>query len=112
MPVTTEQFRKLATALPDCEEGSHHDNTDFRCGGRVFATIHASGETGMVKVPPAVQEDLLAGHPEFRPASGAWGRAGCTLVTLPKVTQRVLKGALQEAWQFAVAMGATKRAKK
>lgn len=112
MPVTPEQFRKLATALPDCEEGSHHDHADFRCGGRIFATIHPGGEIGMVKVPPAAQEQLLATRPEYRPASGAWGRAGCTLVTLPKTTQKVLGGALREAWQFAVAMGATKRAKK
>lgn len=66
----------------------------------------------MVKVPPSVQEELVAKHPEFCPANGAWGRAGCTVVTLPRVTRRVLEGALQEAWQFAVAMGATKRAKK
>ncbi len=112
MAVTIEQFRKLALALPDCEEGSHHDHPDFRCGGRVFATIHPGGETGMVKVPPGAQSELVAHDSPFRPATGAWGRAGCTLVDLPQVTQSVLRGAMQEAWQFAAAMGASKRAKK
>jgi len=110
--VTTEQFRKLALALPDCEQGSHHDHPDFRCAGRVFATLHPGGETGMVRVPPRVQSDLVADHSAFKPANGAWGRAGCTLVDLLLVTQSVLRDAMQEAWQFASAMGASKRAKK
>jgi len=112
VPTTPGQFRKLALALPDCEEGSHHGHADFRYAGRVFATIHPGGETAMVKVPLATQAELLTSHASFRPASGAWGRAGCTLVELRQVTQSVLRDAMQQAWQFAAAMGAVRRAKK
>lgn len=78
----------------------------------MFATIHPGKAAGMVKVPPGAQSDLVASNAAFRPATGAWGRAGCTLVDLSQVTQAVLRGAMQEAWQFAAAMGASKRAKK
>lgn len=78
----------------------------------MFATIHHGGETGMVKVPPGAQSGLVASHAAFRPANGAWGRAGCTLVDLGQVTNAVLRDAMHEAWQLAAAMGATRRAKK
>jgi predicted DNA-binding protein (MmcQ/YjbR family) len=112
VPVTPDQFRRFALACPDCVEGSHHGNADFRHGGRVFATLHADGVTAMVKVPPGTQQQLLASGDAFRPASGAWGRAGCTLVSLDRVPRQVVEDAVQSAWQFAVATATRRTAKK
>jgi hypothetical protein len=67
----------------------------------------------MVKVPPVRQRELVGAHGDaFAPANGAWGRAGCTIVTLAAVTDGVLRDALGDAWQFAGAAAAAKRAKK
>jgi len=112
MPLSADRFRKLVLALPDCEEGSHHNHTDFRCAGRVFATIHPGGETVMVKLPAPIQANLVARYAAIRKASGAWGRAGCTLVTLRATPAAVVGDAVREAWQFAASMAAGKRAKK
>jgi hypothetical protein len=37
--VTATDFRRLALALDGAEEGSHMGATDFRVGGRIFATL-------------------------------------------------------------------------
>jgi hypothetical protein len=40
-----EDFRRIALSLEGAEEGSHMGNTDFRVGGRIFATV-ASADQG------------------------------------------------------------------
>lgn len=102
--MTPAQFRQAALALPEVVEGEHQGHPDFRAGGRVFATLHADGEWGMVKVPPGEQASLTQAQPGvFVPANGAWGRAGCTNVLLAKASLGVVKDALTQAWQAATA---------
>lgn len=110
--MTSEQFRQFALACPDAEEGAHHGKADFRHGGRVFATLHQDGVTAMVKVSPGAQQELLEASDAFRPASGAWGRAGCTLLALDQVARSVVRDAVVSAWEFAVATAARRTAKK
>lgn len=100
--MTPDDFRRLALALPETVEGEHHGHPDFRAHGRVFASLHPDGVRAMVKVPPAVQQRLVAQHALVcTPANGAWGRAGCTMVVLALAHATLLHDALQEAWQFA-----------
>lgn len=110
--VTPDDFRRLALALPETVEGEHHGHPDFRAHGRVFASLHPDGARAMVKVPPAVQQRLVAQHANVcAPANGAWGRAGCTMVVMALANTTLLREALQEAWQFA-GLGPATRAGK
>ena len=109
--MTPERFRRLALALPDVVEGEHHAHPDFRAHGRVFVTLHPDGVRAMVKVSPDVQRRLCA-SPVFTPASGAWGRAGCTMLVLADADAKVVEGALAEAWQVALATTAAAKGKK
>lgn len=73
---------------------------DFRVNGRIFATIHPDDKFGMVKLTPDQQQDFLRDHPDsFTPESGAWGRSGCTRVTLKAVDAETLGQAMTLAWQ-------------
>ena len=74
---------------------------DFRVGGRIFATLGAPDAAhGMVALMPEQQDDFIALAPDaFRPAAGAWGRGGSTLVTLEAVSEDVLETALAAAWR-------------
>lgn len=74
---------------------------DFRVGGRIFATLGAPDEAhGMVALMPEQQEDFIALAPDaFRPAAGAWGRGGSTLVKLEAVGEDLLETALAAAWR-------------
>lgn len=81
---TADDFRRMALSFPGTEEGSHMGHADFRVGGKIFATLSAPGpEWGMVVLLPEQQEMAMAAEPEaFKPAAGAWGRKGSTLVRL------------------------------
>lgn len=111
--VTPTEFRQLATALPEVVESEHQGHPDFRVHGRVFASLLPDGARAMVKVPPAVQQRLVAAHGNVcAPANGAWGRAGCTLFVLALATRSLVGAALQEGWQFAAAGLAGKTTKR
>ena len=76
-------------------------HADFRVGGRIFATLGAPDEPwGMVSLMPEQQADFMALAPEaFKPAAGAWGRGGSTLVRLEAVSEELLETALAAAWR-------------
>jgi len=99
--MTPAQFRKLALAHPGAVESSHMGHPDFRGGpdGRIFASLGPEGSWGMVMLDPAQQESLLFEEPEvYRPAAGAWGRRGATLVTLRAANAASVRSALAMAF--------------
>ena len=54
----------------------------------------------MVKLTAEQQAIFVENHPEaFSPEAGAWGRNGCTRVTLHAVDEDTLGEALTLAWQ-------------
>lgn len=102
--MTADEFRELVLGLPGVEERAHMGHPDFRVNGRIFATLQADDVTAMVKVAPGEQAELLRDQPKvFRPAAGAWGRQGCTLVHLPAVTPRRLRPSVQMAYEAMAA---------
>ena len=101
MPVSEDEFRKLALSLPDTIENSHMGHADFRVGGKIFATLPKK-DHGMVKLPPPDQARLVDPETEtFMPAAGAWGRQGSTIVKLKQVKKSVLEEAMRKAWEQA-----------
>lgn len=95
-----DQFRRIALAMKDATEGAHMGHPDFRVNGRIFASLHADGRHGMVKLTPDQQQWMVQQHPgAFAPESGAWGRQGCTAVRLDAVDEEVLGEALTLAWR-------------
>jgi len=96
-------FRRIALGMDKAVEGAHMGHPDFRVDGRIFATLHADGKFGMVKLPPGEQERLIREQPStFAPESGAWGRQGCTRVRLDAVDEDTLGEAMTLAWQNTV----------
>ena len=74
---------------------------DFRAGGKVFASLgYPDLSCGMVVLMPEQQEDFMTLAPQaFRPAAGAWGRRGSTVVRLDVVGEDLLEAALTAAWR-------------
>jgi hypothetical protein len=99
--MTADEFRRCARALPSASEGAHVGHPDFRVGGKVFATLGADETWGMVKLTPELQALLIRTAPEvFHPASGAWGRRGCTIVQLADANASTVEQALEAAWRL------------
>ena len=76
------------------------DHPDFRANGRIFATLSPDGHKGMVKLTPPQQRAFIDASPgTFVPASGAWGRQGCTMVNLAAADEDTVGEAMTLAWQ-------------
>ena len=99
--VTADEFRGMALGLPETSEGTHMDHPDFRVRGKIFATLtFPDEEWGMVKLTPDQQASLLRAEPEvYKPASGAWGRQGCTHLRLRAASRSSVRQALIAAWR-------------
>jgi hypothetical protein len=84
---------------------------DFRVNGKIFATLYPGGDNGMVKLSPAQQAELVGTHAGFTPASGAWGRQGCTTVVLESVDEETVGAAMTLAWQNTAARAGARGAR-
>jgi hypothetical protein len=100
--MTAAAFRKLALAQPQAVEGSHMGHADFRVGGKVFASLGPDEDWAMVKLSPDDQADLVGdgtGAGPYKPAAGAWGVNGCTIITLRRAGEPKVRRAVAAAWR-------------
>lgn len=110
--MTADDFRRLALKMNDAVEGAHMGHPDFRAHGKIFATIYPDGRRGMVKLTPDQQQEFIRANPAmFEPASGAWGREGCTAVRFESVDEDLLGEAMTLAWQNSARTPAVRRSK-
>lgn len=100
--MTADAFRRLALGFDGSVERAHMGHPDFRANGRIFATLHPGEKTGMVKLTPEQQRVFLREYPlVFEPSPGAWGRQGCTTVTLAAADTATVRSAMLLAWENA-----------
>jgi hypothetical protein len=99
--MTTNDFRKMALALPETEERSHLSHPDFRVAGKIFATLgYPDKSRAMVKLPPEQQHYLSKDYPRaFVPVKGVWGRRGATSVHLKAAQKEIVRQAIEAAWR-------------
>jgi hypothetical protein len=111
--VTPGRFRRIALGMHGAIEGSHMDHPDFRANGRIFATIYPDNKRGMVKLTPEQQQEFINTDPKtFEPASGAWGRQGCTTVRLSAADEAIVGEAMTLAWQATIKQAAPGKRKR
>ena len=110
--LSPEDFRRIALGMEGAIESAHMGHPDFRVNGRIFATLHADHQWGMVKLTPGQQQKFVRENSAtFVPENGAWGRQGCTRVRLDSVEEDTLGEAMTLAWQNAAAKRAGGRSK-
>ena len=98
--MTSDEFREIALSFPETEERSHMNHPDFRVGSKIFATLGPDLDWGMAKLAPADQQDFLRMEPaSFKPAAGAWGTGGATIITLEHANEDAVRQALNAAWR-------------
>ena len=101
--MSPDEFRRIALSMEGAIEGAHMGHPDFRANGKIFATLYPDGQSGMVKLTPDQQQEFIrADATTFVPASGAWGRQGCTTVRLDLIDEDTLGQAMTLAWQNTV----------
>jgi hypothetical protein len=105
-------FRRIALGLDGAVESAHMGHPDFRAHGRIFVTLQHDRAWGGLMLTPEQQKRFLSDYSEsFKPAAGAWGASGSTLVYLPSVDEEVLGEAVTLCWQNAAEKAAKKHTK-
>lgn len=95
-----KDFRRIALGLDGAIESAHMGHPDFRANGRIFATLHADMQFGMVKLTPEEQSTFIKAQPDvFTLEPGAWGRSGCTRVRLDLADDETIGEAMTLAWR-------------
>ena len=108
---SVDDFRRLALALEGAIESAHMGHPDFRAHGRIFATVQHDPQWGGLMLTPEQQRRLLREYGDaFKPATGAWGLAGATLVHFASIDEEIMGEALTLCWQNAAAKAASKGA--
>ena len=98
--MTADEFREIALSFPETEERSHMNHPDFRVDGKIFATLGPKLDWGMVKLTPEQQQVFLRNEEtSFKPAAGAWGERGATIITLEHADEAAVRIALNSAWR-------------
>ena len=107
---SVKDFRRLALALDGVVESAHMGHPDFRARGRIFATIQHDSAWGALMLTREQQLGFLRDNPTaFKPAAGAWGASGSTLVHFASTNEETIGEALTLAWQNAAAKAAAKQ---
>ena len=98
--MTANDFRSLALSLPEADEDQHMGHPDFRVRNKIFATLGPDESWGMVKLTPDQQSAFVKTESAvFQPIKGAWGKRGCTQVTLKPAKRTTVRIALEMAWR-------------
>jgi len=102
--MTEADFRRIALSFEGAEQGSHFGATDFRVGGRIFASLASIGEGyGNLMLTPEHQAAFVLEQPKiFLPIAGGWGRMGMTHIRLATADEDTLTAALHMAWKLRV----------
>lgn len=105
--VDSQDFARIALALPGATSAPHFDRTAFKVK-RTFATLAADGLSANLKFTPDEQEFKCQLAPEvFRAIDNGWGRQGWTTMWLARATKEDVAAALAMAHVHAV--GAAKK---
>ena len=76
------------------------NHPDFRVGGKIFATLGPDEDWGMAKLTPEQQQVFLPNEEaSFKPAAGAWGERGATIISLADADESAVRQALKDAWK-------------
>ncbi|MFN8668799.1 MAG: MmcQ/YjbR family DNA-binding protein [Gemmatimonadaceae bacterium] len=96
-PLTHDDVRRLALALPEAHEGSHMGHADLRVRDKIFASLPNDPAVVSIKIAPANLDILVRSDPETY--SDVWGGRWVG-VRLAGTTRDTLRDLLADAWKL------------
>jgi len=97
--VTWETVRQLTLALPEAQEGSSYGTPAFRVRGKLFARLHQSGESVVVKIDPAERGMRMRADPKAFYITDHYLNYPLMLVRFSAVRLEELSDLLEESWR-------------
>ena len=99
--ITPDEVKSMALSFKGADEKPHFERTAFTVNKKIFATLSLKDATLNLKFTPQVQ--FIFCPPEsdiIFPVDNAWGRQGWTTVNLKKANKKLVKSALEEAYNL------------
>jgi hypothetical protein len=98
MPVSVDEARSLALALPDSVEQDHHGRPSFRVGGKIFATLWNERRMNVMLDEGGIRTAVESGPDVCEEVW--WGkRLAAVSVSLERVHRNLLRDLLADAWE-------------
>jgi hypothetical protein len=108
--MTPQDYCELALSMPEAEQSSHVDVTDFRVKQKIFATLREIDNRAVIKLTPADQKLMMETSPSiFEPIKGSWGERGWTRVHLEQADSDIVRHAIGIAWRTVTPQSVVKR---
>jgi hypothetical protein len=101
MPLTFDDVRKLALALPEVEEGTSYGTPAFKVRGKFLSRLKEDGETLVVKIDFDERDILMAANPETFYITDHYRGYPAMLVRLATVDPDELRELFEAAWRRA-----------
>src|ERR1700704_345527 len=99
MPLTFDDVRQLALALPEVEEGASYGTPAFKVRGKFLSRLKEDGETLVVRIDMDERDVLMAANPETFYITDHYRGYPAMLVRLATVDAEELRELLEEAWR-------------
>jgi hypothetical protein len=97
--VTWETVRELAGALPDAEESTSYGTPAFKVRGRLFARLHQSGESVVVRIDRDERAMRMRADPEAFYITDHYMAYPWMLVRFSAVRKDDLADLLEDSWR-------------
>ena len=98
--ITLDQVRRVATSLPEVEEGTSYGTTAFKVRGKLFLRLRGEDTTLVVKVDRDEREALVVSAPKIYSVTDHYLNHPWILVSLADVGIAELEERVTEAWRL------------
>jgi hypothetical protein len=100
-PMTFEQVRLLALALPKAVDGTSYGTPAFKVSGKLFARLHQDGQSLVVKIDPGERTMRMKADPETFYITDHYLNYHWILVRISSVDPDDLRDLLEDAWRLS-----------
>lgn len=97
--MTVDEARGILLSFAGAEEGAHHGHTDFRVGGKIYATLQPDKGLAVFRLPMEMAEALAASTLCFRLVS-RFGGKGWLSVAFADAEPSEFQDLATAAWQL------------
>jgi hypothetical protein len=100
MPVTFDEVRKLALALPEVEEGTSYGTPAFKVRKKFLSRLKEDGETLVIRIDFDERDILMTANPETFYITDHYRGYPAMLVRLATVDPDDLRELFEGAWRL------------
>ncbi len=100
MPLTFDDVRQLALALPEVEEGTSYRTPAFKVKGKFLSRLKEDGETLVVRIDFDERDVMMSANPETFFITDHYRGYPAMLVRLASVDPDDLREILEGAWRL------------